>query len=132
MLSSTLQEFAGAEVDFERLALLGGQVREAAIEHGLCGRDELDDDRIVLRKRIVDRRQQARQLHRQQQLREEPLLGAFEDRQRRGFGSGIQGAAAFRIDDPGGLERFAKVAVDDRLSRGGDNAKERGVGAQFP
>jgi hypothetical protein len=31
-----------------------------------------------------------------------------------------------------GLQCFAQVGVNDRLSRGSDNAQERGVVAEFP
>jgi hypothetical protein len=65
-------------------------------------------------------------------LRKEPLLGAFEDRERRRLGAGVEGVAAVRVDNPGGFERVAQVGMDDRLSRGSGNAEERGVTGEFP
>ena len=79
----------------------------------------------------VDRGQQARELHRQKQLREEALLGPLEDRQRCGLGTRVERPAGFAVYDPRGLQRFAEVGMDDRLSRGSGNAKERGVVAGF-
>ena len=62
----------------------------------------------------------------------EALLGPFENRERSRLGAAVERVAAVLIDDAGFLERLAQIGMDNRLSRGGDNAKERGVGAQFP
>ena len=80
----------------------------------------------------VDRGQQARELHRHKQLREEALLGPLEDRQRCGLGTRVERPAGFAVYDPRGLQRFAEVGMDDRLSRGSGNAEERGVTGEFP
>jgi len=49
-----------------------------------------------------------------------------------GMNASYKGVAAVGIDNTGRLQSIAQVGMNDRLSRGGDNAKERGVGAQFP
>ncbi len=79
MLSSTLDIFPRGEVDLESFAFLVRQVGKSPIEHGLCRRDKLDDNSVTVGNRRIDRRQQAGELHRQKQLREEALLGSFED-----------------------------------------------------
>jgi len=132
MLSSTLDIFPRGEVDLESFAFLVRQVGKSPVEHGLGRRDELHDNGMPIGDRRIDRRQQARELHRQKQLREEALLCSLKDRQRCGLGPGVERPAGLAVDDPRGFQRVAQVSVDDRLSRGGDNAKERGVGAQFP
>ena len=132
MLSSTLQEFPRGQVDLQRFALLVGEVGKPPVEHGFCRRDQLDDHSVTIGNRRIDRGQQAGELHRQKQLREEALLRSLEDRQRCRLGTRVERAPGLAVNDPCGLERFAPVGVNDRLSRGGDNAKERGVGAQFP
>jgi hypothetical protein len=68
----------GGQIDLERFAFLIGEVGEAAVEHGFGGRDELDYNSVAVGKCRIDRRQQAWQLHREKELREEALLGAFE------------------------------------------------------
>ena len=130
MLRSRLHDLAGAEIDFERLAFLVGEIGKTAVEHGLGGRDKLDHDGIAFGNGGIDGRQQARQLHGQEELREEALLRALEDRERRGLRTAVECATGFPINDAGGFEGLAEVCMDDGLSRGGDNAKERGVGAQ--
>ena len=64
--------------------------------------------------RRIDRGQQAGELHRQKQLREEALLGSLEDRQRCGLGTRVERPPGLAVDDPCGLQRFAQVGVDDR------------------
>ena len=66
----------------------------------------------------IDRGQQARELHRQKQLREEALLGPLEDRQRCGLGTRVKRPAGFAVYDPRGLQRFAEVGMDDRSGLG--------------
>jgi len=80
----------------------------------------------------VDRGVDRWQLQREQDLREEALLGSFEPAARRCLGAAVERLVLEAIDDTGKFERGLEVLMDDRLSRGGDNAKERGVGAQFP
>ena len=132
MLSSTLHIFPRGEVDLESLALLVRQVGKPAVEHGFCRRHQLDDNSVTVGNRRIDRKQQARELHRQKQLREEALLGSLEDRQRCGLGTRVERAAGLAVDDPRGFQRFAQVGVNDRLSRGSGNAEERGVTGEFP
>jgi len=132
MLSSTLNIFPRGEVDLESFALLVRQVGKPAVEHGLCRRDQLDDNSVPVGDRRIDRGQQAWELHRQKQLREEALLGPLEDRQGCGLGTGVERAPGLAVDDPRGFQRFAQVGVNDRLSRGRGNAQERGVATEFP
>ena len=79
MLSSTLHVFARGQVDLQRFAFLVRKVGKPAVEHGFCRRDQLDDNSLPIGNRRMDRGQQAWELHRQKQLREEALLGSFED-----------------------------------------------------
>ena len=131
MLSSTLDIFPRGQVDLESFPVLVRQVGKPPIEHGFGRRDQLDNDRMPVGNRCSDCRQQARELHRQKQLREEALLCPLKDRQRCGLRPGVERPASFAIDDPGRLQRFAQVGVNDRLSRGSDNAKERGVNVEI-
>ena len=78
-----------------------------------------------------DRLDQARNLHRDQQLGEEALFGAFEPRESRSLGLGIERFVLEPIHDIGEGEDFVEIAMNDGLSRGSGNAKERGVGAGF-
>ena len=132
MLSSTLDRFPRGQVDLESFALLVRQIGKSPVEHGLCRRDELDDNSVTVGNRRIDRGQQAWELHRQKQLREEALLGPLKDRQRCGLGPGVERPPGFAVDDPRRLQRVAQVGVDDRLSRGRGNAQERGVVTDFP
>ena len=91
----------------------------------------MHDHGLPFGNRRIDSGQQAWELHRQKQLREEALLGSLEDRQRCGLGTRVERPAGFAVYDPRGLQRFAEVGMDDRLSRGSGNAKERGLGAGF-
>ena len=81
---------------------------------------------------LVDRRIDRRQLHREQHLAEEALLGAFEPAARRRLGAAVQGAVFEPIDNSGEFERDFEILVNDRLSRGSGNAEERGVTGEFP
>ncbi|WP_180275711.1 hypothetical protein [Sphingobium sp. IP1] len=65
-------------------------------------------------------------------MREKALLGALKARERRSFGLGIERLVLHPVDDVGEREHFIEIAVDDGLSRGSDNAQERGVVAEFP
>ncbi len=79
-----------------------------------------------------DRLDQARNLHRDQQLRKEALLGAFEPRKSRSLGLGIERFVLEPIHDIGEGENLVEIAMDDGLSRGSGNAEERGVTGEFP
>jgi hypothetical protein len=87
---------------------------------------------VVGGQRLLDGGQQRGQLHRQQELAEEALLRALEARAGCRQRLAIEGLAFERIGDARCAQRSLKVAVDDRLSRGSDNAQERGVVAEFP
>jgi hypothetical protein len=87
---------------------------------------------VVGGQRILDGGKERGQFHRQQKLAEEALLRAFEARARRRQRLTIEGLAFERVGDARCAKRRLKVAVDDRLSRGSDNAQERGVVAEFP
>jgi len=92
----------------------------------------LDDDTFVVGQMLVDRGIDRGQLQREQDLRKEALLGSLEPAAGGSLGAAIERPVLEPIDDAGEFKRGFEVLVDDRLSRGGDNAKERGVGAQFP
>ena len=79
MWSSTLDIFPWGQVDLQNFAFFVRQVGKPAIEHGFGRRDQLDDNSLPIGNRHIDSGQQARELHRQKQLREEALLGSFED-----------------------------------------------------
>jgi hypothetical protein len=81
---------------------------------------------------LVDRGINRRQLEREQDLGKEALLGSLEPAARGGLGTAVECPVLEWVNYAGQLKRGVEVLVDDRLSRGGDNAKERGVGAQFP
>ena len=130
MLSSTLHIFTRGQLDIEPGALLGGQVGQRTVEHGFGRRNKLDDGAVAAREIVGDRRDQRWQLHRQQDLAEEALLGRFEDRQRRSLGAAIISRTAEAVGDARGGERGLEIVVYDRLSRGRDNAQERGEGPQ--
>ena len=132
MLSSTLHVFPRGQIDLQRFAIFVREVGKPTVEHSFSRRDELDDHGVPLGNRGVDGWQQARELHRQKQLRKEALLGALEDRERCRLGAGVECPPGFAVDDPGSLQRIAQVRVDDRLSRGRGNAQERGVATEFP
>jgi hypothetical protein len=81
---------------------------------------------------LIYRRIYGGKLEREQDLGKEALLGPLEPAARGSFGSAIERSILQWIDHTGKFQSVLKVLVDDGLSRGGDNAKERGVGAQFP
>ncbi len=56
--------FTRGQIDIERFAFFHGKVGEASVEHGLGGRDQLHDNRMVFAKRCFHRGDQARQFHR--------------------------------------------------------------------
>jgi hypothetical protein len=125
-------DLAGRKVELDLGPILGGEIGKAPVEQGFGGRNKLDDDAVVGGQRILDGGKQRGQFHRQQKLAEEALLRAFEARARRRQRLTIEGLAFERIGDARCAKRRLKVAVDDRLSRGSDNAQERGVVAEFP
>ena len=132
MLSSTLDIFARREIDFEVGPFLGAQFGEPAIEDRFRGRDELENDRFALAEVVTDRRDHCRQLHAEKKLAEEALLCGFEAGARRGLGAAVERGVLEAIDNGGQFERPFHVAVDDRLSRGRDNVKERGSDVDSP
>ena len=71
------------------------------------------------------------ELQAEQDLRKEALLGALEPAARRRLGAAVERPVLKTIDDAGEFECRLEVLMDDRLSRGSGNAKERGLGAGF-
>ena len=132
MLSSTLDSLAGRKVELDLGTVLGREVGETPVEQGLGGRDQLDDDAVLRGQRLLDSGKQRRQLHRQQELAKEALFRALEARARRRQRQTVEGLALERIGDARCAQRRLKVAVDDRLSRGRDNVKERGSDVDSP
>ena len=130
MLSSTLHGFPRTEIDI-LVAVVFVAVGQAAVEHGLAGGHQLDDARHVLGDMALHSREQAWQFHRHQQLLEEALLDAFKPRPRRAFRPRIERIPRDRIDDIGRFESGFHILVNDALSRGSDNAQERGIVAEF-
>ena len=130
MLSSTLDRLSRRQVQFQRLALVRIEFIETPVEDGFRRADELDDHTFVVRQMLVDRRIDRGQLQREQDLRKEALLGPLEPAARGCLGAAVERLVLKPVDNPGEFKRGFEVLVDDRLSRGGDNAKERGVGAQ--
>ncbi|PJG49618.1 hypothetical protein CAF53_01215 [Sphingobium sp. LB126] len=62
-------------------------------------------------------------------MAKEALLGAFKGRTGGGFGLPVQRPLA--AGDVGGFHRRVQVPMNDSLSRGSDNAQERGIVAEF-
>jgi hypothetical protein len=90
----------------------------------------LDHGAVAPREIGVDRRDQRRQLHRQQDLAEEALLGRSRSATRRCLRA-VE-VAPLKPSVTRVARARPQVVVDDRLSRGSDNAQERGVVAEFP
>ncbi|WP_244182023.1 hypothetical protein [Blastomonas natatoria] len=74
-----------AEVEVELGALFWREAVETAIEDAFGGRNQLNDNHLIAVQMEIDGSDQGGQLHRQQQLVEEPLLGAFKPASRCGF-----------------------------------------------
>ena len=104
--------FPRRDVDREIAPFRGRDLREAAVEQRLVGRDDLQHDGMALLEIARDRGDQGRAFHRRQQMIEEALLVRFEGRARGGFGVAVVGAAV-GAGDVGGLERLIQIAVDD-------------------
>ena len=128
MRTSALHVFPGRKVQFQRFALLGIEFIETPVVDRFRGTDQLDDDAFVVRQMLVDRGIDRGQLQREQDLRKEALLGPLEPAAGRRLGAAVEGLVLKPIDDPGEFKRGFEVLVNDRLSRGSDNAQERGVG----
>ncbi|CAB4910383.1 unannotated protein [freshwater metagenome] len=108
------QELARGELDVEVGALLGTQAGKGAVEHRLRGRDELHHHAVTAGKVLGDRGDQRWELHPDQELAEEPLLGRLEDRQRGGLGPAVVGILREAVGDARRIEGGAQVGVDDR------------------
>ena len=104
---------AGGEIDFEMFTLYRAQIGKPSVEHGFSGRDELDHRRLPVRQHLIDCGQQAWQLHRKEELREEALFSSLEDRKCCSLCALVKRIAAVRIDDTCGFKDFAKIAVND-------------------
>jgi hypothetical protein len=104
--------FAGRDVDREIRPFRRGDLRQAAVEQGLVGRDDLQDDRVALLEIAGDRRDQGRALHRGEEVVEEALLVGLEGGACGRLGVAVVGVAV-GAGDIGGFQRFVEVAVDD-------------------
>ena len=71
-----------------------GDFRKAALHQGFAGRDDLDDGGMAGLQIALDRRDEAWDLHRRDQMIEEALLVGLKRRARGGFGVAIIGFAA--------------------------------------
>jgi hypothetical protein len=92
-------DLAGRKVELDLGAILG-EIGQAAVEQGLGGRDQLDDDAMVGGQRFLDGGEQRGQLHGEQKLAEETLLRALEARAGRRQRLTVEGLALERIGDP--------------------------------
>ena len=63
-------------------------------------------------------------------MRKEALLGPLEPAAGRRLGAAVERLVLQAIDDPCEFKRGFEVLLNDRLSRGRDNAQERGEGPQ--
>ena len=97
------------DVDGEVVPFLGRDFGQAAVDHRLVGRDDLDDRGMAGLEVARDRGDQGRAFHRRQQMVEEALLVRFEGRARGGLGVAVVGAAV-DAGDVGRFERGAQVA----------------------
>ena len=80
---------------------------------------------------LIYRRIYGGKLEREQDLGKEALLGPLEPAARRRLCAAVERPVLKTIDDAGKFECRLKVLMDDRLSRGRDNAQERGIIAEF-
>ncbi|WP_366651526.1 hypothetical protein, partial [Sphingomonas sp. 67-36] len=124
--------FARRQIDLQIGALLGRKFAQTPVENAFGGRHQLDHHRLPLRDMRFGRGDDARQLHREEHLPEEALLGGFEPRPSRRLSARVERISVDRVDHAGQLERGFHVLVDNRLSRGRDNVKERGSDVDSP
>jgi len=103
-----------AEIEVEIGALFWGEAVETAIEGAFGGRNQLDDNHLVAIQMEIDGSNQRGELHRQQQLVEEALLGAFKPASRGSFRTAVERCAIDFVDHAGQLQRLLKVLMDDR------------------
>ena len=107
---------ARGEVHVDVVPLGCRDLGDAPLHQRFPGGDELHDGGTALFKVGLDRADQRGAFHGREQVPEEPLLGALERGHRRGLGVAVKRRLA--VDDAGGLQRLAKVGVDD-LERAG-------------
>ncbi|MBX9608566.1 MAG: hypothetical protein K2Y51_20270, partial [Gammaproteobacteria bacterium] len=126
------EELARRQLDVEVRPFFDRECRERPVEHRLGGGNQLDDDAFAACEIGADRGDERWELHPDQKLAEEPLLGGFEDRKCGCLGTAVVGVVREAVGNASRVERGAQVRVDDRLSRGRGNAQERGVVTDFP
>ena len=131
MLSSTLHVLPRTQINFQVRALIRRELAQPPVEDRFRGRHQLENDRLSTGQVRLHRSDHGRKLHAEEKLAEEALLGGFEARSRRRLGPAVEGRIFDPVDHGRQFERMFHVAVNDALSRGSGNAKERGVGAGF-
>ena len=95
---------AGREVDVDVVPFGRGDLGDAALHQRLAGGDELDDGGAAGVEVGLDRADEARALHRRQQVPEEALLRALEGAHGGGLGVLVEGGVA--LGDAGRLQRL--------------------------
>ena len=89
-----------------------GDFRKAALHQRFAGRDDLDHGGVARLQIPIDRSDEARNLHRRDQMIEKALLVGFERRTRGALGVAVIGPAAF-AGDVGGFQGRGQIIVDD-------------------
>ena len=103
--------FARRDVDIDIGPLLGRDIGQAAFHQRLAGRDDLHDRTRACGEVSLHAGDDARRLHRGDQMVEEALLGAFERRARGRFGLAVE--RALDSGDVRGPECSVEIVVDD-------------------
>ena len=116
MLEVRQDIFAGRDIDADVVPLLGRNVGQTPLHQGFPGRDDLHHGGMSRLQILLDRGNDARALHRGDQVVEEALLRAFERRAGGGLGLGVERAG--RRSDVGGGKGCIEVIVND-LEGGG-------------
>ena len=89
-----------------------GDFREAALHQRFAGRDDLDHRGVARLQIAINRSDEARDLHRRDQMVEEALLVGFESRARGALGVAVIGSAAL-AGDVRGFQRCGQIIVND-------------------
>ena len=89
-----------------------GDFRKAALHQRFAGRDDLDHRGVARLQIAINRSDEARDLHRRDQMIEEALLVGFEGRTRGALGVAIIGLAAL-AGDVRGFQRRGQIIVND-------------------
>lgn len=107
---------ARRDVDGKIASFAGGDVGKTAHHQRFGRRDDLHDRRAAGREIGLDGGDQARQLHRRDQVIEEALLVGFERRARRGLRLPIERTSL--AGDVGRLQRRIEIVMDDLKGAG--------------